>query len=213
MWGRTVGTGNTTGGCLLLGRIPRGLGALGSPWEPLGAAVLWQSRARDAPGLCSWVSGRVPVSIPCSRCHQAPLQSDNNPPPTSPWQSHSQIFSFPAALPFTGTGAVGPGCVFLGDLALERGFGETSLPPHGSFHPGARFGLLHSRALEEDLSSLRCHGRGAEGKRSPGVIQPIPPTPRLPPDGHFLPLEFVCCPGCLFDAPRCLFQHLEEAKG
>lgn len=44
MWGRTVGTGNTTGGCLLLGRIPRGVGVLGSPWEPL-------SFGRAEPGM------------------------------------------------------------------------------------------------------------------------------------------------------------------
>lgn len=33
-------------------------------WEPRGAAVLWQSRARGAPRVWGWVSGRVPVSVP-----------------------------------------------------------------------------------------------------------------------------------------------------
>lgn len=79
------------------------------------------------------------------------------------------------------TDAAGPGCVFLGDLALQRGGRESPFLAHNSaalplLLPGGSDMpyIWHPppRAPEEAFSSVCCHGRGAEGKSSPGVIKP-----------------------------------------
>ena len=98
---------------------------------------------------------RFPLS---RRCRWAPLLAGecNNKPPWSPWQSRLQIFSFPAALPFTSDRCRWPGLCFPRRPGFAEGRQGELVPrtrlrsaPLCSF-PGAltclRFGILHAEA-------------------------------------------------------------------
>lgn len=187
--------------------------------EPLGAAVLWQSRAGEAglPHVCgAGCEGTSPSPFPVPAATRLPSKVTT----TSP--RHPLGRAIPKYFPFRQL-SLSQGLVLLAwDVFSSVTWlwrGDAGRPRSLRTAPSIP-GLRHASALASSTPSpgggffLRLLSRKRSRRKALPWSDPIiPPTPNLPQDGHFLPLGFVCCLGCLLEAPRCLFHHLEQAKG
>lgn len=121
------------------------------------------------------------------------MQQQPPPPPNPLGRAICKYFPFQQLSLSQVTDAAGPGCVFLGDLALQRGGRESPFPTHGSaaLSPASSQGLGHALGLASSTLSpgggflLRLLSRKRNRRKIlPRSDQTIPPSPDLPPDIH-----------------------------